>query len=133
MLLLLYKSFQGASNYHQIIVTTMETPRPRQRELFWPSKIINQQNTSSPSFRRSSSIISTLASNPSAALEEALLKITTAVAHFRRAGPFYSLRSEAYWIFVAGSWGREEFEERLRVALGKEKVSAYGTEGGSMC
>lgn len=65
------------------------------------------------------------------ALEDCLSKLVLAVAHFRRAGPLYRHRSEAFWIFAAGSWGREEFERRVAAAgrkLAKQEGGGRGVE-----
>ncbi|CAK3807360.1 Hypothetical predicted protein [Lecanosticta acicola] len=107
----------------------MESPAAVALEESWPLILLqqNRHNSSSSSTDllargRTSSVSSsnTAAANPCAALDEALQKITTAVAHFHRAGPFYQHRSEAFWIFAAGCWGRGKWEAEIRGKLGRE-------------
>lgn len=120
----------------------METSSPRPffctDNPFWATTITSHySSTTSPLFPSSSSnttnrrcsrsSISTQ-QDPALALEDSLTKIVLAVAHFRRAGPLYRHRSEAFWIFAAGSWGREEFERR--VAAAGRKLTKQKEKGG---
>ena len=49
-------------------------------------------------------------------LDSALTKLAQAVAFFRQTSPSYAQRSEALWVFCAGSWNREMYERRVAEA-----------------
>ena len=58
---------------------------------------------------------------PAKVLDEALFKLTLAAASLNRAGPTYARKSEALWIFAAGSWARSTYEQM--VAEAGKKIS----------
>lgn len=47
------------------------------------------------------------------ALGEALNKLTIAVAALQRAGAYYGRKSEAFWLFAAGSWHRQVYDGQV--------------------
>ena len=54
--------------------------------------------------------------NSRTVLDQALAKLASAVASLHRAGSFHKHRSEAFWIFAAGSWSRSKYEEAVAEA-----------------
>ncbi|KAK3697837.1 hypothetical protein LTR37_017228 [Vermiconidia calcicola] len=70
---------------------------------------------------------SSSASTPLTTLNLALSKLPLAIAALRRAGPSYARRSEALWIFAAGSWPRYLYERKIEEASEKlpRCVSVY--------
>lgn len=71
------------------------------------------QNTRKISFNRRPSTATTNA------LQTALHKVLAAVARYHRAGPSFKKKSEAFWIFAAGSWNRHKFDEEVKDATKK--------------
>lgn len=66
--------------------------------------------------------------SPSTALNNTLQKIITAVARYHRAGPTFKKKSEAFWIFAAGSWTRKQYDEEVRQAMEKLPKAKYVDE-----
>jgi len=46
-------------------------------------------------------------------LDQALDKTVLAVAAYRRAGQHFAQKSEAFWVFVTGSWDRQRFDRAV--------------------
>ena len=68
----------------------------------------------------------TASSTSSTLLDEALSKVTLAVASLHRAGPTHARKSEALWVFAAGSWNRSTYDGKVAHAAKKlpNKTSA---------
>lgn len=62
---------------------------------------------------------STVRPTTPSALHDALQKVITAVARYHRAGSTFKKKSEAFWIFAAGSstWGK--YDEEVQDAMHK--------------
>ncbi|KXS97462.1 hypothetical protein AC578_7366 [Pseudocercospora eumusae] len=74
---------------------------------------------------RHSSTTSTSSKDYQADLDTALQKITTAVSRLHRCGETFKAKSEAFWIFCAGSWTRNKYEEEV------DKANNVTTVGGN--
>lgn len=60
-------------------------------------------------------------------LESALSLVVVAVAALYRAGPSFKRRSEALWVWAAGSWDRECYDRRV-VEAGKALTKMASVE-----
>lgn len=54
---------------------------------------------------------------PSPPFDQALQALIKAIAHYYRCGAEYRSRSEVFWLFVAGSYTRQQYEDAVRGAL----------------
>ena len=54
--------------------------------------------------------------NSRSALDQALGKLALAIASLHHAGSFHKQRSEAFWIFAAGSWTRSKYDTAVAEA-----------------
>ena len=46
-------------------------------------------------------------------LDSALDKVALGVAALHRAGPYYTLQSESFWYFAAGTWDRAVYDNEV--------------------